>query len=322
MKSNTASAAAISLGDRTKAAARLHGLDAGMLASRHVAQRIASEFPTNIPYYVKGGLLFPQNMRETADVDLVSIRRISNREMQNAFQVLAPYFEREGISIKSLSREPRELHVGLPNPVDRWKVESFCGTVRANTSIDFTWTNGRDSLWASSPTPTRFVERPSLIKGARPLRVHVQSYADAAAERLLAVVMQPTSDLRCKYFSDVVNGNLWPDDLDCADVARSLRRTMLYRGIPLDTATEFPETLKWANLKRLEADWDVSRNAQRSGLRFDEAFIDLHAAWASVHAELALIDRRDFRRQPSTRRLDVTMTPLRSAPVLAYAPKP
>lgn len=293
------SAAAISLGDRTKAAARQHGLDVNTFASSHVAERIASEMPTNVPYYLKGGLLFPQNLRETADVDLVSIRRISNREMQNAFKVLAPYFEREGILIKSLSREPRELDVGLPNPVDRWKVEAVCGTIRANTSIDFTWANGRESVWANSPAPMRVIERPSLIKGARPLRVQVQGYADAAAERLLAVVMQPPSDLRCKYLADAVNGHLWPDELNCAAVARSLRRTMLYRGIPLSTAAEFPESLKWANLKRLEADWTVSRNAQRSGLRFDEAFVDLHALWANVHAELVKSANHDFRRSPS-----------------------
>ncbi|MBD8663050.1 nucleotidyl transferase AbiEii/AbiGii toxin family protein [Rhizobium sp. CFBP 8752] len=290
------SAAAIALGDKTKNTARNLGLEVNLFASRHVAERIATEFPTNIPYHVKGGLLFPQTLRETADVDFVSIRRISNREMQNAFKILAPFFAREGILIKSLSREPRELDVGLPNPVDRWKVEAFCGTVRANTSIDFTWSNGRESVWAHNPPPPRFLERTSLIKGAPALRVHVQSYADAAAERLLAVVMQPASDLRCKNLSDAVNGHLWPDDLDCRAVARSLRRTMLYRGIPASVASEFPETLKWTNLKRLEADWNVSRNAARSGLRFDEAFVDIHALWANVHAELRVEANRDFRR--------------------------
>jgi hypothetical protein len=64
-------------------------------------------------------------------------------------------------------------------------------------------------------------------------------------------------------------------------------------------ASEHPESLKWANLRRLEADWNKSANAQRSGLRFDQAFVDFNVIWADVHAELRAEYARDFRRPSS-----------------------
>lgn len=314
------SAAAISLGDKTKSTARNHGLDVNTFASGHVAERIGTEFPTNLPYKVKGGVQFAQNLRQTSDIDIVTIRRISNREMQNAFKVLAPFLEREGIVIHSLSREPQELDVGLPNPVDRWKIEATCGTVRANTSIDLTWENGSDSIWAGCGPRARFIERPSLIKGAPAFRAAVQHPAEAAGERILAVLMQPSTDARCKYLLDVVNGNLWPDDLYCRDVAKAMYRTMRYRSIPTDIVTEHPDVLSWKALSRLEADWNKSANAKRSGLRFDEAFVDFHAIYAGVHGEFKNDIGRHFRRptpQPTLVERLVTSKP----PAPTYSPK-
>ena len=293
MKNYTA--AAIALGDRTKQTARNLGLDVNSLASRHVVERIVSEINLRVPVRVTGGLMFAQTLRETKDADLLTIRRISNREMQNAFKVLAPYLAHEGIVIHSLSPEPREMHVGLPNVVDRWKFEASCGTIRANSHLDITWCNGPQSTLTLAAAP-KWLERPSLIKGAKPFGAYAQPFSTVAAEKLLAVIMQPESDLRCKHLADIVHADLWPFDMDCRMVAHELRRTLSLRGIPMSVAAERPEGLRWPKIARLEADWNKNRNAQRTGLTLDQAWIDVNAIWSDVHAELRNMVIEEVRR--------------------------
>jgi len=289
-------AAAISLGDRLKQAARNQGLDVNMCASRHVVERVIHHIEPFVPaFYVKGGLLFDQRLRQTADGDISTIRRVSNREMQRAFISVRPSLEAEGITISSLSREPKEISFEYGDPVDRWSFEAVCGTLRANSHLDVGSGNGLDAY----PRDIRYGEVRSIMKSGQPFRARMQPLPAAAAEKLLAVVMQSPTDFRVKHLADVTNGDLW-DGIDCGQVAYELARICRYRQIPLSLCPEHPEALRWKNLAVREEAWSKDRNAKPTGLTLDQAWIDVNAVWTDVHAELRAEVLRDFRR-PSYR---------------------
>nr|WP_234892934.1 nucleotidyl transferase AbiEii/AbiGii toxin family protein [Sinorhizobium meliloti] len=291
MRRFTISAAA--LGDKLKQSARNHGLDVNKSASRHVAQAVVQELDLRTcPFVVAGGLTIDPRLRETADADLVAIRRISNREIQNAFKTFAPWLRNEGIEIKALSREPREIVVPYSNPVDRWRVTATAGNIRADFDLDVTWANG---LYSRPTEPVVYREIPSIMKGVPSFRARMQPQATSAAQKLLAVLMQPRTDLRVKHLADVVNGYLWSDDLDCRTVAAEIARICTYRGIPMSVCEPHPNALRWTEMRRLEANWDADRNARRSGLSLTQAWIDVNGLWANVHEELLRNVVRDVR---------------------------
>lgn len=287
----TISAAA--LNDKFRQSARNQGHDVAKAASRHVAERVLDAIETFVPpFLVKGGLLWPQAVRPTADADIVCVRRISNREMQRALKLAARDLAREGITLKSVSREPREISLEYGEPVDRWEIVADCGSIRANTHLDVGYANGLDSR----PKGVTVREIPSIIKDGPAFRFHMQPLATAAAERLLAILMQPSSDLHVKYLADVTNGNLW-NGLECSDVAEELARTCRYRGIPMSVLAAEPEALCWTSMSHRSAAWDKHHAAGLTPIKgLGNAWIDVNAIWTDVHTELQPMIRRDCRR--------------------------
>lgn len=81
-------------------------IDVNTYGSRYVAERIVHHLNDilSAPFMLTGGGLFPQNVRQTADADIKSVRRISNREMQNAMKVIAPSFKEP---VKNPGRQAR-----------------------------------------------------------------------------------------------------------------------------------------------------------------------------------------------------------------------
>ncbi|ARQ56902.1 hypothetical protein Kim5_CH00794 [Rhizobium sp. Kim5] len=310
---------ATALGDKLKQSARNHGLDVNKSASRHVAQAVVQELDLRTcPFVVAGGLTIDPRLRETADADLVAIRRISNREIQNAFKTFAPWLRNEGIEIKALSREPREIVVPYSNPIDRWRVTATAGNIRADFDLDVTWANG---LYSRPTERVEYREIPSIMKGVPSFRARMQPQATSAAQKLLAVLMQPRTDLRVKHLADVVNGHLWSDDLDCRTVATEIARICTYRGIPMSVCEPHPAALRWTEIRRLEPTWDADRNAQRSGLSLTQAWIDVSGLWHNIHEELLRNVVRDFRRPDYEPTIVDRIITAPKAEVPAYTPK-
>lgn len=284
---------ATALNDKFKQSAHNRKLDVSTMASRHVAERVLDAIETYVPpFLVKGGLLWPQHVRPTADADIVCIRRISNREMQRAMSMAARDLAREGITILSLSREPKEISFEYGDPVDRWEIKAKVGNIQANTHLDCGYANGFDSR----PKGVTIREIPSIMKDGPSFRFPMQPLATAAAERLLAVIMQPKSDTRVKYLADITNGPLW-GDLDCADVADEIARTCRYRGIPMSVLAENPEGLRWTSMSHRSEEWDKHYAAGLTPIdTLENAWVDVNAIWKDVHAALRAKVAADCRR--------------------------
>ena len=246
------SAPAVSLGDKLKAAARNQSVDVNTAASRHVGERFVHHLQSvlTVPIMLTGGYLFPQHLRQTADADIKTVRRLSNREMQNAYKTLKPILALEGIELHEFSREPSIIAIAYGEPVDRYYIKATCGTIRGNTNIDISSGNTPGSF----PRDVAWRDIPSIMKGGPVLRARCQPLAAAAAEKLLAVLMQPSSDGRVKHFADIANERLW-DGIDCRQVATELTRICGNRGIPMSVCAERSPALAWTAVSAREAEW-------------------------------------------------------------------
>jgi len=289
------SAAAISLGDRLKQTARNHGLDVNTYASRHVADRVTHLLSTalSVPFVVGGGLLFAQNVRETADADLVSVRRVTNAEFHRAMILIRPALAAEGITLHAVSDTPRVIELDGGKETDRWTLTASAGTLRGNTRVDCSSANGPDAF----PQDVAWKEIPSLMKGGAVTRIRCQPLAAAAAEKFLAVILQPGTDYRVKHLADLVNSDLW-EGVDCQSVAREIARTCRHRRIPAGIVVERPPTLTWTAMAPRDRAWQKQIDAGKTDMTFDQAWIDINGLWSDVHAELRLMPASEFHRPP------------------------
>ena len=237
-----------------------------------------------------GGYLFPQHLRQTADADIKTVRRLSNREMQNAYKTLKLILALEGIELHEFSREPSIIALAYGEPVDRYYIKATCGTIRGNTNLDISSGNAPGSF----PKNVAWRDIPSIIKGGPALRVRCQPLAAAAAEKLLAVLMQPTTDTRVKHFADIANSDLW-EGIDCRQVAEELTRVCKNRGIPMSVCAERSPALAWTAVSAREAEWAKHMAAGKTELTFDQAHEDIVATWSEVHRELRAQVIRDYR---------------------------
>ncbi|MBP2235238.1 hypothetical protein J2Z31_001730 [Sinorhizobium kostiense] len=282
-----------SLDARLKRAVKAHGLNIDKAAARVLGDAILSVWHYGMgpaPIILKGGDLFPQTLRETDDVDILTVRRYTNLEIQNGFKVIAPLLEARGITLEFLSPQAQEIDVGYGDPVTRYKVRGKAGGVRANSQIDMTLARGPHAL------PPVIVDSnlPSFVEGVDPLRIRTVPLVTMAAEKWLAVLTQPPTDYRVKHLSDLF---LLADvaKLDLACIAEEITRVARHRGMTLACCKSNPDALRWPSLGLREQSWNKLPEARRYGRTMFQVFIDINARWADLHAQLCAKVGRDFR---------------------------
>ncbi len=282
-----------SIDRRLKTAVKKHGLNIDKAAARVLGDAVLSVWHYGMgpaPIVLKGGDLFPQTLRETDDVDILTIRRYTNREIHNGFKVIAPLLEARGITLEFLSEEAQELDVGYGDPVTRYKLRGKVGGVRANTHIDMTLARGPHAL------PPVIVDSvlPSFVDGVDPLRIKTVPLETAAAEKWLAVLTQSPTDYRVKHLSDL----FLLDEVklcDVAKVASEIERVARHRGMPLACSTPTPDALRWPSLALREQSWLKLSENRRYGRSMFQVFIDVNAMWSDLHAQLCAKVGKDFR---------------------------
>ncbi len=281
-----------SMGSRLKQAVRKHGLSIDRAAARVLGDAVLAYWHYGMgpaPIVLKGGSLFPQPLRETDDVDLLTIRRYTNREIQTGFKTIAALLDARGITLEFLSPEAQELDV-YGDPVARYKVRGKVGGVRANSSLDLTLARGPHAL------PPVIVDSvlPSFVDGVDPLRIKTVPLVTVAAEKWLAVLNQSPTDFRVKHLSDLF---LLADvaNLDLARVAQEITRVARHRGMTLACCTPTPDALRWPSLALREQSWLKLPENRHYGRTLFQAFVDINGIWSEVHAQLCAKVSRDYR---------------------------
>lgn len=271
-----------SLDARLKIAATTHGLDLEKLAGRTLVEGILRYWAQGMgpaPVLLTGGLLFDQTVRETRDADIAISRRYRCDDIVRGMETIARLLEREGMRLDFTAPVP-QADTGCGSSVERWIIEGKVGGVAASVNLNMDPRRGAGAVIEAS----ELSEIPSLVSGIPPLAIACQPLEAAAAEKLLAAVLQPESDFRIRHLADVIDERLWVD-VDCRDVAREMMGVCRYRGIDV---RDLPATLEWPAIQRLESAWERHRAAGKTTLSIFSAWIDAAYLWSEVKAELGL----------------------------------
>ncbi len=285
----TFSISAQSLGDKLKAHARNLKLDVNHAASRHVAERLLYQIADyrNGRVIVAGGMLFPQTVRETVDLDIIIPDHSSDREIMLSTIGACKALSVEGIDAKVVSEEPEYIDVGYGDPVRRIRIAASAGGIRANTHIDIKTVTKR----AGMPLERAELVVKSIIPGVPDFTVLAQSWDAVIAEKFLACITRHEGDRRTKHFDDISllarKGKLNP-----RKVAEELERIVKYRGLSMGLCTPAPTNLM----------------THPDPVPF--------AAWMTVHRELQASFLRDLMNDSYTYHFDIDA--LLSTPTVTY----
>ncbi len=300
------STTAIAIGASFKQQCVNNKLDVQIAAPRFAAERFLAHWPAGMgpaPIMIKGGLMCPQSMRPTKDADIVSVRRYTNLEIQRGFRIIARLLEAEGITVKSFSREAKEIDTGH-DPVARYKIEAMVGTLRATFDLDIATAVGPDAF----PSQVPLQDLPKLFENERHgkwpvLRARVQPFETAAAEKWLAVIMQPESDLRVKHLADLLCFDAM--ELDVNRVADEIIRVARHRGIPLSVCAPSPKALTWPKMRHRAEEWKRLCAERGIDLTFGYAAMDIRTYWSETHRALTRAVVKDLNRSaPSPSKVD------------------
>lgn len=266
-----------SLDGRLKATVRATGLDIHALAGRTLVEGILRHWHHGLgpaAIELKGGLLFDQTVRPTSDADLTVARQYLPHELARGMLVIRGLLQAEGMDVDFLSETPQVIDIGHGDPVNQWKLGGKVGGVKTRTQLDLSLARGPDAV--SRYGTVRDI--PSLIPRLPTLRIRCQPLEAAAAEKLLAVLCQPDTDMRVKHLSDVLDERLW-EGVDCGQIARELQRVCRHRGID---PTELPVTLDVSDYERLRENWTKHFRPSAPPLSFDKAIADAAYLWSEV----------------------------------------
>lgn len=309
-------AVAVALGDRLKSNCRNRGMDVNKAAARYVAERVLAHWHAGMgraPILAKGGIMFPQHIRPTEDADIVAVRRYTEMELRQGMQRIAAILRNEGIEIKRLKIET--IDGGHGDPVIRLRLEAMCGTIRGNTHIDMTFGRGPFAF----PQDVGRQELPSMIRGQPGLIAYVQSLEAAAADKWLAVLMQPETNYRVKHLADLLSFDTM--EIDLARVACEIMRVCRHRGTALSVCAPSPAALDWSRLMLRADSWEKLRAERGFEMNAFEAWESISDYWSRTHQALTRAIIAEVR-GPGHRPTLVERIAARRQPAPTYRPTP
>lgn len=277
---------AASLDGRLKATVRAHGIEINDLAGRTLAEGILRHWHQGMgqsPIELKGGMLFDQQVRPTSDADVTAIRSYLPHEIHRGLLIIRSLLQHEGMDIEQLSDRAQRIDVGHGDPVERWTIRGSVGGVRALTRLDIAIGRGPDAFSRS----VEMMEIPSLVPRLPALTIACQPVEAACAEKLLAVLVQPPTDMRVKHLADIADHRLW-DGVEAHHVAVELDRVCRHRRIDISA---LPDVLDIADYERLRSNWSKFTRPGMMPISFDEAIETADGIWQDVQAAMSMRPR-------------------------------
>jgi hypothetical protein len=274
---------AASLDGRLKATVRAHGIEINDLAGRTLAEGVLRYWHHGMgpsPIELKGGLLFDQNVRPTSDADITSICSYLPHEIHRGLIIIRSLLQSEGMDIEQLSDRAQRIDVGHGDPVERWTIRGSVGGVRALTRLDIALGRGPVAFSRS----IEMMEIPSLAPRLPALNIACQPLEAAFAEKLLAVICQPGTDMRVKHLADIAAERLW-DGVEAHQVAVELDRVCHHRRIDISA---LPDVLDIADYERLRSNWSKFTRPGMMPMSFDEAIEAADGIWQDVQAATSM----------------------------------
>lgn len=282
--------------DRIKGAASYHGIDTRRASERMLSEEISRGLYKHLlpKHMIKGGLLWSQITRETGDLDLLFERRIEPHEMHRAFELMKPDLAAKGIVLETYSKRPQQLWIDGDGG-ERYDIHAKAGRTRINTHIDV---SGGTQLFPKFRPERRHGS--VFFRDQEPLLGLYQTYESQAADKLAAVVMNP-STTRWKDFADL--SRLFQMQLDPsfigAELVHKLRRKVGNDQEIMDALPEAPEALSFDFAVEKAEVWErwKDRNAKNMN-DFTDTLCDGRHLYVAVRKTMVLtLEARQQRHQ-------------------------
>ncbi|MCZ7890456.1 nucleotidyl transferase AbiEii/AbiGii toxin family protein [Agrobacterium salinitolerans] len=145
---------------------------------------------------IKGGYAYPQQLRETADIDLLFMREIEPWEIVRSFDGMRAEMADKGMKLVGYDEKPRVLNVN-GQKVHRYGFRVGVGPSEIKNHIDVSW--GGKHKFPKFRAPKRHGN--TFYAAQKPVLGHYQSMESQAADKLIAILNSNTT--RWKDFSDL-----------------------------------------------------------------------------------------------------------------------
>ncbi|MGO8034967.1 nucleotidyl transferase AbiEii/AbiGii toxin family protein [Rhizobium leguminosarum] len=187
----------VSVLSRINEAAKALGINTQFAVERFVCEEMSRGLSAVMParHYVKGGVIFPQVSRETRDLDISFVRKVSDGEMVRAMHEITPLLAEAGIVVTKV-HTPKTLVVGGEECL---RIEIEATVAKAVIKVNVDATGGIAHQPINLP---RYGQGSTFFKGQVPLTAHFQSYEAQLADKLSSIVLR-SNTAKWRHFADV-----------------------------------------------------------------------------------------------------------------------
>ncbi|WP_164838017.1 nucleotidyl transferase AbiEii/AbiGii toxin family protein [Sinorhizobium meliloti] len=173
-------------------------MDAGRALERATGEEVLRNILAEIKSeaLIKGGYVYPQALRETADIDLLYMRAVEDWEFERAFTLMTPRLAEKGIALTKFDKQAKVIDTN-GQTVRRYHFEVMVGPSLVKNHVDVTW----------GPRQKFPKHRQMKIHGTtfyakqEPVFGYFQSMESQAADKMMSVLNPETN--RWKDFSDL-----------------------------------------------------------------------------------------------------------------------
>ncbi len=173
-------------------------MDAGRALARATGEEVLRNILAEIKAEptIKGGYAYPQAIRETADIDLLYMRKIDDWEFERAFTLMTPRLAEKGIVLTAFDRKAEVINTN-GQIVHRYNFEVKVGPSPVKNHIDVTWGDRRK--FPRYPQAKR--HGPTFFSKQEANFARYQSFESQAADKLVSALNPNIS--RWKDYSDL-----------------------------------------------------------------------------------------------------------------------
>ncbi|MBY3026506.1 nucleotidyl transferase AbiEii/AbiGii toxin family protein [Rhizobium leguminosarum] len=193
---------------------------------------------------IKGGYAYPQQLRETADIDLLFMREVAPWEIVRSFDKIRADMAAKGMRLVDYAEKPKEMTVN-GQVVHRYEFKVAVGPSEIKNHVDISW--GGKYKFPKHRAPKRHGNTFYAVQ--KPVLGHFQSMESQAADKLVAILNPKTT--RWKDFSDLAllkSMNL-DQQVIASEVVWKLSTTFGDPDLVMAALKEEPETLKYEYIK-------------------------------------------------------------------------
>lgn len=262
---------------RVRDIAKAHGLDSRKALERFVAESMVwalTQVQDSLPM-VKGGLLWQQTKRETADADVLFADRKNAAQLFGELGAAAAVLREHGFSL-TIS-ELKVVDMGGRGTCFRAPVRCTLGDTVVHTQLDVSFgrlPEGAVETWYHG-----------MFKGA-PFRCFRQPWGAAAADRLGAIWQHGAGNTRLKDYRDLYR--MREQGLDDRAIARGLVRYFDDRGMDRSQLLKVPDGLSFEYAIANKAPWleRMVRVDPSLPADFGEVVDEIHHWWLQLRSVL------------------------------------